>query len=126
MKLVSIEQLHKDHVEWTSYVDHWKVEIRFLTNLLTKVYDKKFESLYGKEVKEQINTLDHHTRYLNEIAETINTHEAFMKDFMQTEHTRVNHQELLDHYKTRDRMLEFYKKFKLLKEKVFILAEKFY
>ena len=126
MKLVSIEQLHKDHVEWLSYVDHWKIEMRFLKKIATRVYDKKFETELGKEVKELLNTMKHYKRYLDNFTETINTHEAFISDYMKASNTRVNRQELLDHYKTREHMLEFYRDFKNLKEKIIKLTEKYY
>lgn len=126
MKLGSIEQMHKDHVEWSSFIHHWKIEIRFLKNLLMKIHANKFETEFDDLVKELINKLNHFNRYLKEISEIIDTHEAFLKDFMGESKTRVNRQELLDHYKTRDRMLDFYRNFKNIKEKVYKVTEKYY
>ncbi|MGK7393152.1 MAG: hypothetical protein ACNS62_01220 [Candidatus Cyclobacteriaceae bacterium M3_2C_046] len=120
---MKVQQLHKEHLEWLSEIKFWQEEIIFLKNICQKhCGDKQVPAkIYFADL---FNQLDHHSRLLHNMESQINSHENFIKEYLNSQLIQdLDDQNITDHDHNRWHILQIAKSLKQLKSKIFKLLE---
>ncbi len=135
----SLEFLHNEHTRWLEEIKFWNNEIRFLKKILSNIIQKNKEESLNTKATKYLNHLEHNSRFLRGITETIHAHESFLKHTSELNLPPVDTDEddesfiaseedfeiMTDHDKTRQHLADFRKRYQRLKNKIYSLHEKF-
>ncbi|NNC70090.1 MAG: hypothetical protein HKN90_04625 [Flavobacteriaceae bacterium] len=123
-KIKTTEELHEDAKSWLSEIYFIKDEIRFLDHLLGSNYLQLLSSEKSKnEVKKYIFKMNYEKELLDEIIETISTHENELGSLIKSQSVKSN-PHFLERHKQLDMLTQqFFKKYKTLKKNIFLAVE---
>ena len=100
MNTVSYEDLHREHVSWSSKIEYWKIELNILEKLCFQ------HSSNGRdpfEILQCRNSIRHLQRYLKGMQQQVNSHESFLRSLTVDEGSPRTH----DHEHNRSHMVNF-------------------
>lgn len=118
-----IEVLHEQSTEWLNEIAFWKDEAAFFYSLIVKKtlnsVPVKAGPMLEKIEKELVSIT---VEELNELQKVVEQHEEFLGQLVENNHLgeesyRASHKQLMN------RLAEFEKRFKALKQDVFALAK---
>ncbi len=114
------QNLHDDHANWKEMVNKWENEIdEFNKVLFTETFESQPKEYQEKLIKYD-NHLKHNKRFLQDLLETINTHELFMDELLEFNNDIDNLplDAKMDHDKTANHIKDFEKRYNKLKAKI--------
>lgn len=114
MYTVSYRDLHKEHLEWLSFIKIWKDELTFLSAKCDSKLDHK-----ANDNKELLNNLSHHQRLLSNMESQIHSHESFLKEMLEMDGADFEHSSTNDHDHNREHMESFQISFAKLKKAIY-------
>lgn len=119
----TVYDLHSEHIEWLSDLEHWDYELRFLSKLLQNSAKHAETDAIKKAVGELENRIHHHQTLLKNLRQEIHSHEAFIKDQFEEESTGQSESGIDDHHKNRRHIMDFKSTLKTLKGEIYQLYE---
>lgn len=118
-----VKDLHYEHIEWLSDVEHWDYELRFLSKLLANAAKNAETDSMQKAVGELENRIHHHQTLLKNLRQEIHSHEAFIKDQVEEDPSTDIESGIDDHDKNRRHIRDFKSTLKTLKGEIYQLYE---
>ncbi|MEA3497075.1 MAG: hypothetical protein U9R42_13695 [Bacteroidota bacterium] len=114
------QNLHDDHANWKEMVNNWKNEIdKFNKVLLAEALENQPKEHQEKLIKYD-NHLKHNKRFLQDLLETIDTHELFLDELVEFNNDidNIPLDAKMDHDKTANHIKDFEKRYTKLKSKI--------
>lgn len=112
------ETLHREHQDWLSEIKHWEQELKFLSNLTSKIQNKQVEESLQKAAGEFESQAYHYQMELQRLKSRIQQHEAELTNGDSDARTEEQ-----IHGEVRDEMRKFRDTLYELKSELFRLSE---
>ena len=114
------QNLHDDHANWKKMVNKWENEIDEFNKILFPRALENQPKEYQEKLIKYDNHLRHNKRFLQDLLETINTHEVFLNELIEFNNNDDNDSfdAKMDHDKTAIHIKDFEKRYTKLKAKI--------
>lgn len=117
------EELHEDAKNWLSEIQFVKDEIRFLNHLLASNYINFLDKGLASKIKEFTTGIRNEDEVASLIIKSVSEHEKSLGKLIKTKSVTSNTHFLQQHKEIDKLVTKFYKKYKMLKKKIFNTVE---
>lgn len=124
METKKVYDLHEEHKEWTSKLMFYKDEIKVMQNRISEIASKNSSKDVLSTVEHFQNQLIVQRNNMDELAHSINEHEAYLIKKAKENHTAIDHKAVNDHPKMRDSFNSFEKVFNEIRKELNVFLSK--